>query len=207
MNTQSPTPQDPSFAPPDKIDPLLPNILIIGDSISMGYTLPVRVLLKDIANTHRIPENGGPITNGLSKIDRWVGDTKWKVIHFNFGLHDLKIMPDGGHQVPLSEYEAMLRSFVHRLKKTNAKLVWASTTPVPSGKLSPLRKPGDEVKYNEAAKRIMSAERVAVNDLYTLAHAHLAEWQRPANVHFTDTGSQGLAEKVARTIKEQLAQK
>lgn len=40
--------------------PGLPRVLLIGDSISMGYTLPVRDLLKGRANVHRIPENGTP---------------------------------------------------------------------------------------------------------------------------------------------------
>ena len=38
-------------------EPGLPRVLIIGDSISMGYTLPVRELLRGKANLHRIPMN------------------------------------------------------------------------------------------------------------------------------------------------------
>src|SRR5215212_9456507 len=59
-------PQDPAYA---KItdDPKLPRVLLIGDSISIGYTLPVRKQLKGTANVHRIPENGGPTTNGVAK--------------------------------------------------------------------------------------------------------------------------------------------
>jgi hypothetical protein len=66
----------------------LPRVLLIGDSISMGYTLDVRELLKGKANVHRIPTNGGPTTNGLKNIKAWLGDSKWDVIHFNWGLHD-----------------------------------------------------------------------------------------------------------------------
>src|SRR5258708_38523820 len=83
-------------------DPALPRVLIIGDSISIGSTDPVRELLHGKANVHRISENGGPTSNGVKKIDQWLGggkDAKWNVIIFNFGLHDLKIMPDDIHQV------------------------------------------------------------------------------------------------------------
>ena len=76
-------------------DPKLPRVLLIGDSISMGYTVPVRNLLKGKANVHRIMENGGPTTNGLAKIKLWLGNSKWDVIHFNFGLHDLKLVAAG----------------------------------------------------------------------------------------------------------------
>src|SRR5436309_269245 len=92
-----------------KVDPVLapiqdkeglPRVLLIGDSISMGYTLPVRKLLDGKANVHRIPENGGPTTTGLAQIDRWLGDGKWDVIHFNWGLHDIKRDGQDRLQVP-----------------------------------------------------------------------------------------------------------
>ena len=59
---------DPTLAP-IKDDPKLPRVLLIGDSISMGYTLPVRKLLDGKANVHRIPDNGGPTTHGLKNLD------------------------------------------------------------------------------------------------------------------------------------------
>ena len=54
--------------------PGLPRVLLIGDSISMGCTLPVCKLLAGKANVHRVPENGGPTTNGIAKIDSWLGN-------------------------------------------------------------------------------------------------------------------------------------
>src|SRR4051812_33030943 len=128
---------DPVLAPVED-DPKLPRVLLIGDSISMGYTLPVRELLKGKANVHRIPDNCGPTERGLSQLDKWLGDGKWDVIHFNFGLHDLKYLdangkyvdPSKGKQVaPPEVYERNLRELVARLKKTGAKLIFATTTP------------------------------------------------------------------------------
>jgi len=81
----------PVFAPV-KDNSNLPRVLIIGDSISIGYTLPTREFLKGKANLHRIPTNGGPTTRGLANIDAWLGKDKWDLIHFNWGLHDLKYM-------------------------------------------------------------------------------------------------------------------
>jgi hypothetical protein len=75
--------------PPQEV-PGQPRVLLIGDSISIGYTLPVRELLKGKANVHRIPQNGGATDVGLEKMASWLGDGKWDVIHFNFGLHDAK---------------------------------------------------------------------------------------------------------------------
>ena len=56
--------------------PGLPRVLLIGDSISVGYTLPVRALLRGQANVHRLPENGGPTIRGLEQIDGGLGPAR-----------------------------------------------------------------------------------------------------------------------------------
>lgn len=182
--------------------PGLPRVLLIGDSISMGYTIPVRELLAGKANLHRPKDNCGPTTRGLEKLDEWLGKGHWDVIHFNWGLHDLKYI-DGKQQVPLPEYEKNLRELVARLKKTGATLIWCSTTPVPEG-CQPLRMPGDELPYNAAAKKIMEANGIGINDLYAFALARLKETQLPRNVHFSPEGSKVLAGQVVASILEVL---
>jgi lysophospholipase L1-like esterase len=189
-------------------EPGLPRVLLIGDSISMGYTLPTRELLKGKANLHRIPRNGGSTKDGLQFIDAWLGAGKWDVIHFNWGLHDLKHLKDGkldlaGQQVtPLEDYERNLRELVRRMKATGAKLIWASTTPVPAGAEG--RVAGDEVKYNEAASRVMKGEGVKTDDLHALCLPNLVVWQLPQNVHFTPQGSAEIAVVVAAQIEATL---
>ena len=102
----------------------LPNVLIIGDSISIGYTLPTRALLKGKVNLHRIPTNGGRPPRGWPR-SKVAGKKKWDLIHFNWGLHDLKYMGPNGEnlypkekggkvQVPLADYEKNLRKLVTR---------------------------------------------------------------------------------------------
>jgi len=195
----------------------LPRVLIIGDSISIGYTLDVRELLKDKANVHRIPTNGGPTTNGLKNIKDWPGDSKWDVIHFNWGLHDLKYIAEdpskradpkaaGSHlQVALADYEKNLAELVKTMQATGAKLIWCNTTPVPAG--SDGRIEGDEVKYNEAAARVMKAADIPTDDLCAHANAKLKEVQLPANVHYSPEGYHYLAEKVSAVIAEYLPKK
>lgn len=193
---------NPAFAPIID-DPKLPRVLLIGDSISIGYTLPTRKLLAGKANVHRIPENGGPTSNGRKKLKTWLGDGKWDVIHFNWGLHDLKRGGDK-FQVPPEQYERNLRELVKTLKGTGAKLIWASTTPVPEAKVNPPRRDADVVAYNALAKKIMQENDVAIDDLYAFAQPRLKELQLPANVHFTAKGSQALAERVAASIAKAL---
>ena len=196
-----------------KDDPKLPRVLLVGDSISIGYTLPTRDFLKGKANLHRIPTNGGPTTRGLANIDVWLGKSKWDIIHFNWGLHDLKYMGPKGEnlfpkekggkpQVPLADYEKNLEKLVVRLKKTGAKLIWRNTTPIPPG--SKGRYVGDSVKYNEAAARVMKRHGIPTHDLFTMSKKRMKELMLPANVHYKKEGSAALGKDVARVIIEAL---
>jgi len=191
--------------------PGLPRVLLIGDSISMGYTVPVRELLKGKANVHHPPVNCGPTTRGLEGLDEWLGEKKWDVIHFNFGLHDLKyinakgaLVPvaEGHQQVPIDGYRKNLDAIVTRLKKTGAALIWASTTPVPEGAAGRVK--GDAARYNAVAAAVMKKHGVATDDLYTFALERLEKIQRPKNVHFTPEGSKALAEQVVKHVLKAL---
>ena len=201
---------------PDTENPNLPRVMIIGDSISVGYTDGVRAELAGKANVYRVQGNAGPSSSGVQQVDTWIapGSGRWAVIHFNFGLHDLKLGTGGkdnrpyptsdGHQVPPEEYERNLRQIVAKLKRTGARLIWGSTTPIPHGKLDPLRRPGDEVIYNQIARNVMLENEVLIDDLYTFALSRIAEIQQPANVHFTQEGSAVLARHVAASIQAAL---
>ena len=209
-SAQNPAPKpvaDPALAPIADV-PGLPRVLIIGDSVSMGYTLPVRALLKDKANVHRITQNGGATSVGLANLARWLGDGKWDVIHFNFGLHDAKLLPEGNHHAAPDGYAQNLRTIVKQLRATGAKLIWATTTPVPDGGiLSPIRRFGDIGAYNAAAKKVMEENGVAIDDLGAAVQPEVARLQNPHDVHFSREGSQFLAERVAASIAAQLPKK
>jgi acyl-CoA thioesterase-1 len=182
----------------------LPRVLLIGDSISIGYTQPTRKLLEGKANLHRIPANGGPTKNGIANLKKWLGDGKWDVIHFNWGIHDLKFMPDGKRQVEAADYEANLRSLVATLKTTGAKLIWASTTPIPEGELNPQRKFGQVPEYNAIAAKVMTENGVTLNDLNAWMTPRFEELHKPKDLHYTEAGSEHLARKVAETITQVL---
>lgn len=197
---------NPAFAPVTDT-PGLPRVLLIGDSISIGYTLDVRAKLAGKANVHRPPENCGDTTRGVASLDKWLGAGKWDVIHFNFGLHDLKYLDsagqlaasDNGKQVhTLAEYEANIRKIVARLKRTGAKLIWAATTPVPGGSAG--RVEDDAIRYNAVAAQVMQEQGIAINDLHAFVKPRQTRLQLPANVHFSTDGSAQLAEVVVGQI-------
>lgn len=190
----------------------LPRVLLIGDSISIGYTVPVRESLKGKANVHRPKTNCGPTTTGLRALDYWLGDSEWDVIHFNWGLHDLKYMgpqgqnladpnaPTSHQQVPPDVYEKNLEQLVERLEKTGAKLIWRNTTPVPEGANG--RVAGDSAKYNAIAEKVMQRHGIEIHDLHEFVQQRQAGIMLPANVHFTKPGYEVLAQEVAAVIMQ-----
>ena len=186
-------------------EPGLPRVLLIGDSISIGYTIPVRELLKGKANVHRILTNGADTKNGLAHVTEWLGTGKWDLIHFNWGLHDLKVDADGNRQVPLEQYQQNLRELVGKLNRSGARLIFATTTPVPeSAKLNPRRVSADVISYNLAGRKVMEESGVPIDDLYEVALPKLKEIQLPDNVHYTPEGYSVLGARVASVILKEL---
>ncbi len=182
-----------------KDDPKLPRVLLIGDSVSRGYTLAARKALAGKANVHRAPENCGPTANGLKKLDIWLDGGKWDVIHFNFGIHD--------RATPPADYEQRLQTLVTRLKATGAKIIWASTTPIPPDVKNAKDGPADSaaiVERNKIAAKVMEQNGVAIDDLFTFITPHIAQVQNPQDVHFNGQGYDLLGGKVAEAIGAQL---
>jgi len=175
--------------------PGLPRVLLIGDSVSRGYTQAVRAALAGKMNVHRAPENCGPTANGLKKIEVWLGDGKWDVIHFNFGIHD--------RNTPLADYRQRLEQLVERMSKTGAKLIWASTTPIPDD-LSKNQKASSIVERNATAEEVMSKAGVLRDDLFSAITPHLAELQNPNDVHFNAKGYEFLGGRVAESLQAAL---
>jgi hypothetical protein len=200
-------PKNPAFAPVQE-DPLLPRVLLIGDSISVGYTVPVRKMLQGKANVLRIPVNGGPTTRGLELLDAWIAGQKWDVIHFNWGLHDVKHMKNGkldisgAWQVDPETYRNNLDALVRKLQHTGARLIWASTTPIPEGAGGRVK--GDEVRANAIADEVMKKYTLKTDDLYSGVLPHLGQYQHPRNVHFTAEGYEFLAKQVTSSILDAL---
>lgn len=203
-------------------DERLPNVLLFGDSISSDYHLFVSMALNGKVNLYRMPPGEDwdsstfvPHLKNLTSTMAPAWRFQWDVIHFNFGLHDMKRYntlgkkdrDNGSMQVNYEDYTQNLTAGLRWLKENapNAKLIFATTTPVPVGE--PRRRTADSILLNEIARKILSNyPDVIINDLYALTLPHFDKWTlKPRNVHFNPTGSQAQSEAVAQAILRSLA--
>ncbi len=104
---------------------------------------------------------------------------------------------------PIADYTQRLEQLVERMKKTNAKLIWATTTPIPDDP-SKKQSAASIVERNKAAAELMKIHGVATDDLFAAMTQNLAAMQIPNDVHFNAKGYDFLGETVAKAIEEQL---
>ena len=186
-------------------------VILIGDSIRMGYQPTVEQLLGTQAQIWGPTQNGGTSANVLAHLDEWVHSPSPDILHLNCGLHDLKAefgAPSQG--IPLDEYEANLRQIVGRiLEQGITQLIWAATTPV-NEIWHHERKPFDRSEadvraYNDVANKVVSAYNVPVNDLYqVIMGAGRDQHLTQDGVHFSPAGYALLGQAVANAIRAYL---
>ncbi len=184
-------------------DPGLPRVLIIGDSISIGYTPRVRKLLDGKANVHRPKTNCRWSAFGNENVLQWIGDEKWDLIHFNFGLWDWYGWSQENKSTPQT-YATSLDGVVRKLKKSGARLIFAVTTPPcvgPERKVKVVITNERADEFNKAARAVMKKHGVLINDLYSVIGNDRAKYQRGENdVHYNEAGRDLLAAQVSKMI-------
>lgn len=204
-------PAVPPVIPPNPNN--LPKVLLIGDSISGSYHKAVAKALEGKAVVAKSTDNGESTAVGVIKIDGWLGDTDWDVIHFNWGVWDMYGWQYAEDDRSPAMYAKRLDTLVTRMKKTGAKLIWATTTPVPPNPEATMLKrwkkevvigPELEREYQDAAMQVMKKHEIPVNDLFALLKPRRSEFQADDNVHFSGGGSNLMASQVATCILESL---
>lgn len=190
----------------------LPKVVLVGDSIRLGYAPLVAERLAGKAVVISPTPNGEDSGNVLRNLEEWVIREQPALVHLNAGLHDLKLK-DRTYQVPLAQYENNLKTILERIQKgTTAKIIFATTTPILDDRHS-TRKAGfdrfeaDVQKYNVAAALVMKQAGVPVNDLHKLIVDGGKETLLLADgTHYTPEGYERLAEVVADSILRALAE-
>jgi len=193
-----------------------PKILIIGDSISIGYTPFVKASLADKFDVFHNRGNAQNTGTGLDSISQWIGKNEYDIIQFNWGLWDLCYRnPDSKNQgnrdkingkitFSIDEYKANLDSIIKILKtKTKAKLVFVTTTYVPKNEEGRFQK--DAIRYNEAAKEIMKKNNIPINDIYAKSiDIHKQYGLGSDNVHYKPEGYKELSKLIVNFIETEI---
>jgi hypothetical protein len=156
-------------------DTSLPRVLCIGDSILGGYLETVR---KDLDGKANVDAWVTPVSQASGELPKAIAEIlsahKYEVIHFNLGLHGWQ-----KGRIPEGKFEPLTQKMVDNLRAgaPNAKLIWASTTPVTvKGKpeeLDPVIN-ATILDHNRMAANVMNASKVPINDLYTLMASKLS---------------------------------
>ena len=193
----------------------LPKVVLVGDSIRLGYAPLVQKELEGKAVIVSAAANGGDSSNVLKNLDAWVIRQQPAVVHFNCGIHDTKkFKKTGQFQVPPETYTANLRKIVERIRKeTKATVLFATSTPIHDERAAAARQKVDYalldasiVQYNAIAVKLMQELQVPVDDLHALLpdSESRAKLMNADGVHFTGEGTKRLAKAVAAKILEHL---
>ena len=185
-------------------DPLKPQIvkgakkiLVIGDSISVGYTFALKGYLPQYSIYHNYC-NAAHTRNGLEKIGRWLAvQSHWDMVVFNFGIWDANLY----YKISVAEYAANLKAIAKKIKGKADHVVFFTTTDIPLNSPSPLYHA--EYSYNDAAMKVMRELGIKVYDLHsvseTIQNLHLNP-DKQNDVHYLPEGYQVLAGFVSKSI-------
>lgn len=179
-------------------------VLLLGDSIRMGYEPVVRSFLQGVAEVVAPEENGRFAKHTLWGVNLWIRDLgKPDIVHWNNGLWDLH------HEAPmvealtsLEEYIETLRRIINELQRTGAKIIFATTTPIPPDGTG--RSNAEIDLYNETAVELMNLHGIEVNDLNRVVKQDLAGNICEDKLHLTEQGNIKCAEQVIEKIKKYL---
>ena len=191
------------FFPANRLDPKLPRVLLVGDSVMNGYRAEVSRLLAGRASVDAWT-TGMHLANTdlITDLRTVLKQGPYDVIHFNIGLHD---WPEG--RIPKGQYGPLLEYYVSTYisNAPTATLIWASSTPVTlkgAKTLDPQINP-IILRQNEIAEGVIQAHGLEKDDLYSLGVGHLS-LMRGDQFHWTPAGTHLMAEQVARYITSAL---
>lgn len=186
-------------------------VLLLGDSIRMGYDKAVKRSLEGKAEVYFPQENcrfASYLLRNISDYRQLSDNQPFDVIHWNAGLWDcLRLFEEDPH-TPLDVYAYYIDRVCIRLKKLypNAKIIFATSTKVQSEKMDKdFKRYNEEIEeYNRTAVEVVKKHGFPVNDLYAVSDT-LPEEAHSDSVHYyTPLGTEVFTNAVLVHLKEAL---
>jgi hypothetical protein len=169
---------------PPRPDPKLPNVLLLGDSISRNYFPKVQRDLHGIANVYLMASS---TSIGDPRLEHQIAEfaatekVRFRVVHFNNGMH--------GWAYTEEQYKADFPAFLRAVRSLTEKrgaLIWASTTPVRSDAANGATNPRVEER-NRIAEEFVQTAGIPTDDQFSLMEKHQGLYQD--SVHFNSAGA------------------
>lgn len=190
-------------------------IMLIGDSIRMGYDKYVAMALEGQAQVYYPKDNCRFTQYVLRHFQDWVKESGFgedtDLVHWNVGLWDLAELFEDGPITPIEWYEQYIHRICRRIRRLcpKAKIVFATSTPVDEAKYEPARwrfyRSNETIrKYNEAAIRAVKEHGVAVNDLYGLMEHVPAHFFSDKTHYYTKEATELMTNRVLDVIRDQI---
>lgn len=185
---------------PAHADANLPNVLLLGDSITRAYFPEVGRQLAGVANVYLMASStsvGDPrLARQIEEFSSAEGVT-FSVVHFNNGMH--------GWAYSEKEYKDAFPAFVAEIRTIapKAELVWATTTPVKKDTEKDAATPGPTnarvMARNAIAEELVKPAGIAIDDQHGLMLKHTELHQD--NVHFSEEGAAIQGKQAAEMIR------
>lgn len=183
-------------------------VLLIGDSIRMGYDKSVKETLKGKANVYFPEENCRFASYVLRYLHEYknflLNGEQADVIHWNAGLWDCLRLYEEEPHTPIEVYAYYIERICVRIQKLfpNAQVVFATSTKVQSEKMSKnFKRYNEEIeKYNEAAVAVVKKYGFTVNDLYAVSASLPAEGHSDPVHYYTSEATQAFTKAVLSHI-------
>ncbi|MGZ9585004.1 SGNH/GDSL hydrolase family protein [Paenibacillus marinisediminis] len=179
-------------------------VLLLGDSIRLGYQPYIQEGLKGEAQVWGSQDNGRYSKYTLWGVNLWIKEFGIPdIVHWNNGLWDLH------HEAPmvealtlLDEYLENLKRIINELERTGAKIIFATTIPVPPDATG--RSNAEIDRYNAAATALMQSKNIAINDLNQLVRTDMEAHICEDRLHLTELGYKRCAEQAIAMIRTYL---
>ena len=179
--------------------------VLLGDSIRSAYAPQVKELLADECEVWWPTENCAFAKWTLYSLRFWRDKlNEADVIHWNNGLHDVvRMFPGDGPFVSLGEYRDAIFKLGRELKKTGARVIFATTTPI--GPKNEYQRSNQDIEsYNRAALDILVPMGIEIDDLHALVMQNPGEMLSDDDTHPSEEGVRLLAHSVAGCIRKSI---
>lgn len=184
-------------------NPQLPNILLLGDSISRNYYPEVKKDLKGKANVYLMASSicvGDPRLPEEIKEFARMENVDFRVIHFNNGMH--------GWAYTEAQYKQGFPGFlraIDRIKGKHTTFIWASTTPVRRDQPGGATNARIDAR-NRIAAALVSRRGIAIDHQHALMlkHQNLYVNHDRGLVHFNPAGAAIQGDQAAEMIEKAL---